>query len=70
MLGQGIATLFGKPADPEDGGLMSQNHLTQVRIQGYFILEGEGVWLVVGNVWRLEAGALVAVHAGQVTMFL
>ena len=24
MLGQGIVTLFGKSADPEDGGLVSQ----------------------------------------------
>ena len=24
LLGQGIATLFGKPADQEDGGLVSQ----------------------------------------------
>ena len=24
LLGQGIATLFGKPANQEDGGLMSQ----------------------------------------------
>ena len=33
-------TLFRKPADREDGRLMSQNHLIRVWMSSYFI-EGE-----------------------------
>ena len=37
-------TLFRKPANWEDGGLVSpKNHLTCVRIQAPFILKGKGV---------------------------
>ena len=28
LLGQGIVTLFGKPANQEDGGLMSQRSIS------------------------------------------
>ena len=45
MLGQRIATLFAKPADQEDG----KNHLTQVKTQASFILNGERVLLVAAD---------------------
>ena len=49
VVGQRIATLSGKPADREDGGLFPKNHLTQVRIQASFIPKEEWPWLVVAN---------------------
>ena len=70
MLGRGIATLSRKLADREDGGLVSQNHLPQVKAQASFILKGEGVWLVVANLLVRESFVLAAVHVGPVTMFL
>ena len=43
VLGQGIATLFGKPADWEDGRLVSQRTIfTRVRIETPFILKRRG----------------------------
>ena len=47
LLGEGIATLFRKPADRKDGGLLSQRTISQIRIQASFILKGEG-----GLPWR------------------
>ena len=44
LLGQGIAILFGKPANREDDGCVPpENHLACIRIQASCILEGEGV---------------------------
>lgn len=47
VLGQGIATLFGKP-DQENGGLVSQGATTPKLEQAFaFILKCERVWMVV-----------------------
>ena len=46
LLGKGVGTLFGKPADQDDSGLVSKKnlHLSQVTIQASLLLIGEGVW--------------------------
>ena len=43
LLGQGTVTLFTKPADQEDGGLMSQRTVLPELFQASFMLKGEGV---------------------------
>ena len=70
LLGQGITTLFKKPADREDGGLVFQRTIAQVRIQASFILKGKEVWLVVADFLVPESFVLAAVHIGLDTMFL
>ena len=57
LLGQGIATLFRKPADQEDSGpSIPKNHPTQVRIQTSFMLKVEGGkvkhFVVPISLWR------------------
>ena len=68
LLGQGRVTLFGKPAGPEKGGLVSQRAiLTQVRIQASFILKREGVGLLIANFLVPES---LVLEAFCVEMFL
>lgn len=43
LLGQGTVTLCVKSSDSEDGGLVSKNHLPQVRILAFLILKGRSV---------------------------
>ena len=43
LLGQGIVTLFGKPADQENGGPESQNTIVSELGCRLFILKGEQV---------------------------
>ena len=62
--GLGLATLFRKPADSEDG-LVSQRS-----IQASFMLKGKGVWLVGADFLMLESFVLAAVRVGRGTMFL
>ena len=60
VLGQGITTLFRKPADRENGALVSQRtNLPELRLS---LLKGEGVWLVVANFLLPESFVLVAGH--------
>lgn len=56
IVGRGIMTLFRKPADREDGGLVSkepsypqsQNHIT-------FVLKVDGLWSVVASCLKLNS---------------
>ena len=47
-----------------------KNRLPRVRIQGSFILKGEGMWLVAANFLVSESFVLAAVHICQVMMVL
>ena len=49
---------------------VGKKHLNQVRIQGFFILKGERVLLVVANFMVSEFSVLAAVQVDQVMMFL
>ena len=74
MLGQGIASLFRKPADqrwwtsvPKFKLILPsvpkfKVHLTQVQIQASIILKGEAVGLVVANFLVLETFVIAAVQ--------
>ena len=55
MLGQGIITLFGKPAVRGDGGPLSQRTTLPK-------LKGERVWLVGANFLVQESFVLGAVY--------
>ena len=71
MLGQGIATLFRKPADRKDGGLLSQRTiLTGLEFRLVFILKGEEMWLIATNCLLQESLVLTADNLGLVTMIL
>ena len=71
LLGQGRATLFRELAYWKDGGLVSQRTIPlELKIEASFILNGEGLWLVVANFLESESSVITAVHIGQVTMFL
>ena len=71
VLRQEIVTSFGKTRRPKScWASVPKNHLIGVRIQASFILNGEGVWLVVADFLVLESFVLAAVHVGQVAMFL
>ena len=64
-----METLFGKPADRGDGGLLSQRTIfPEFRIQVSFMLKGEGVWQVVAIF--LVPLFLQLSPIGLVTMFL
>lgn len=69
VLGQGIATLFGKPVDQENGGLVSQRTTTPKLEQAFaFILKGERVWMVLASF--LGPFVFAALLMGQVMMFI
>ena len=61
VLGQGIATLFGKPARRWWAG-DPPKHFTQVRIQAFLIWKGVGVWLWY---WKDVTRIWVLVHAAE-----
>jgi len=42
LLGQGIAILFGKPADPEDGSSVLKSHRVQTWMVSSFIAQRRG----------------------------
>ena len=71
LLGQGIATLFRKPADRKNGGLLSQRTiLTGLEFRLVFVLKGEGVWLIATNCLLQEFLVLTADNLGLATMIL
>lgn len=58
-------TLYGKSADREDGGLVSQRlRLTQVRIWASFIVKGKRMWQVIADFMVSESFVHAAVHIG------
>ena len=68
LSGQGTETLFGKPADWEDGGLVSQRTIFfELRVQAS---EKGGGWLVVADFLVQESFVLAAVQVPLATMFL
>ena len=70
VLGQRIATLFGKPAAQEDAGLVSQRTILPELDFRLLLLKGKGgVWLVVADFLVPESFVLAAVLLGLVTMF-
>ena len=65
VLRQGVMTLFRKPANGEDGGLVSpKNPLTCVRIQAPFILKGKGV-CVLHHFGRIRLSVILQTVACQ-----
>ena len=71
LLGQGIRLLIQNPADQENGRLLSQRTISpQSEFQLLLYEEGEGEWLAVADILVQKSFVLIAVHIGQVTMFL
>lgn len=63
-------TLLGEPADPEDGGPVSQRTLLPELEFKRLTIKGEGVWLVGANFLVSESFAFAPVHLGLVMMLL
>ena len=64
LLEKGVGTFLGKPADQDDGGLLSKKdlRLSQVTVQASLLLKGEGVWLVVPKCLVSESIVLAVTH--------
>ena len=71
MLGQGIATLLGKPADLEDAGRASQRTIApELEFRLLLYSKGKGCGLLLQTSLVPESFVLAAVQVGLVTMFL
>ena len=67
LLAQGIATLFGKPADWKDGGQVSQSTIF-LELESRLMFKR--VWLVAADFLLPEFFVPAAVCVGQVLKFL